>query len=82
METEKEVMTIIVRCIFYKAITPTCNILCLDKEEWRTFLAADPQRRLRIGLAKLAKTHPLGAVKEMVWIPYDHQDIIKIASEK
>ena len=82
METEKEVMTIIVRCIFHKAVTPTCDILCLGKEEWRTFLAAEPKQRMRIALSKLNKTYLLGAVKEMVWIPYDFQDVIIIAKEK
>ena len=78
---EKEVMTIIVRCIFHKAVTPTCYILCLGKEEWRAFLAADQKQRTHLALTKLGKTHLLGAVKEMVWIPYDYQDKIKIVNE-
>ena len=78
---EKEVMTIIVRCIFHKAVTPTCDILCLDKEEWRKFLYADPKERLLMALKKLNKVHLLGAVREMVWIPYDYKDKIKIANE-
>ena len=41
---EKTVMTIIVRCIFHRAANPTCDILCLGKEEWRTFLAAEPHQ--------------------------------------
>ena len=78
---EKTVMTIIVRCIFHRAANPTCDILCLGKEEWRTFLAAEPQQRMRMALTKLNKAHLLGAVKEMVWIPYDYQNIVKIVSE-
>lgn len=78
---EKEVMTIIVRCIFYKAVTPTCDILSLNKVEWRIFLYANPMERMLMALEKLNKIHLLGAVREMVWIPYDHQDIIKIANE-
>ena len=78
---EKEVMTIIVRCIFHKAATPTCDILCLGKEDWRTFLHADPKQRMQMALTKLNKTHLLGAVREMVWIPYDYQDKIKIVNE-
>lgn len=74
-------MTIIVRCIFHKAVTPTCDILCLDKEEWRTFLYADPKDRMQMALKKLNKVYLLGAVREMVWIPYDFQDIIKNANE-
>ena len=81
MEKEKEVMTIIVRCIFYKAVTPTCNVLYLGKEEWREFLAADPEQRKRMALTRLNQTHLLGAVKEMTWIPYDYQNVIKIVNE-
>ncbi|MBO4723172.1 MAG: hypothetical protein J5629_09640 [Muribaculaceae bacterium] len=81
MVTEKEVMTIIVRCIFHKAVSPTCDILCLGKEDWLTFLAADPKQRMRMALTKLNKTYLLGAVKELVWIPYDFQDVVKIANE-
>ncbi len=78
---EQKVMTIIVRCFFHRAVTPTCDILCLGKEEWRTFLAADPQQRLRIALTRLNKTHLLGAVKEMTWILYDDQNIVRIVNE-
>ena len=78
---EKGVMTTIVRCIFHKAVTPSCDILCLDKEEWKTFLNADPKERMLMALKKLNKVHLLGAVRKMVWIPYDYQDIIKIANE-
>lgn len=74
-------MTIIVRCVFHKPVTPTCDILCLNYDEWREFLFASPQERMRMALTKLHKTYLLGATKEMVWIPYDGQNIIQIKSE-
>ena len=74
-------MTIIVRCILHKAATPPCYILCLGHDEWRTFLFATPQARMEMALTKLNKTYLLGATREMVWIPYEGQNIIKIIDE-
>ena len=69
-------MTIIVRCILHKPVTPPCYILCLDHDEWRTFLFATPQERMRMVLTKLKRTYLLGATREMVWIPYESQNKI------
>ena len=74
-------MTIILRFILHKAVTPPCYILCLDHDEWRTFLFATPKVRLRMALTKLNKTYLIGATREMVWIPYEGQNIIKITDE-
>ena len=74
-------MTIIVRCIYHKAVNPSCDILVLDHNEFRTFLYANQQERIRIALSKLNKTYLLGAVREIAWIPYDNQNVVVIRSE-
>ena len=42
---------------------------------------ATPQERKRMALTKLNKTYLLGATREMVWIPYEGQNKIKIIGE-
>ena len=71
-------MTIIVRCIYRKAVNPSCDILVLDQDEFRTFLYANQKERIRIALSKLNKTFLLGAVREIAWIPYDNQNVVVI----
>ena len=75
------VVTIIVRCIMHKAVNPPCFILCLGHDEWRTFLFASPEERKRMALTKLGKGYLLGPTRELVWIPYDWQNVIKIVGE-
>lgn len=74
-------MTIIVRCIYRKAVKPSCDILVLDHDEHRTFLNANQQERKRIVLLKLNKSYLLGAVSEIAWIPYDNQNVVVINKE-
>ena len=74
-------MTIIVRCIYRKAVKPSCDILVLDHDELRTFLNANQQERKRIVLLKLNKSYLLGAVSEIAWIPYDNQNVVVINKE-
>jgi hypothetical protein len=74
-------MTIIVRCIYRKAVNPSCNILVLDHDEFRTFLNVNQQERKRIVLLKLNKSYLLGAVREIAWIPYDDQNVVVINNE-
>ena len=74
-------MTILVRFIFHKAVTPTCDVLCLGQKDWRKFLFASPQERLKMVMNKLNKTFLLGTVREMTWIPYDNQDVFVINNE-
>lgn len=74
-------MTIIVRCIYRKAVKPSCNILVLDHDEFRTFLNVNQQERKRIVLLKLNKSYLLGAVREIAWIPYDDQNVVVINNE-
>lgn len=74
-------MTIIVRCIYRKAVNPSCDILVLEHDEFRTFLNANQQVRKRTVLSKLNKTYLLGAVREIAWIPYDDQNVVVINNE-
>lgn len=76
-------MTIIVRCIYYMAVTPSCDILCLGNDEWQRLLWATPQERKQILLSMLyEKWGHTRSVKEVLWIPYDGQDKITIVERE
>lgn len=78
-------MTIIVRCLFYKAITPTCDIVHLEDGEWSKFLWSTPQERRTMILPKIYKQWKyrkgLPSVREVVWIPYEGQDRVAIVGK-
>lgn len=76
-------MKIIVRCIYYMAVTPSCDILCLGNDEWRQLLWATPQERKQILLPILFKKWGHARdVKEVLWIPYNGQDKITIVERE
>ena len=60
-------MRVAIRCIYQKAVTPSCDIVYMDKETWDRF-------RFEIGKEQM-DTY----IKEIVWIPLDNQDKLLIA---
>lgn len=76
-------MKIIVRCIYYMAVTPSCDILCLGNDEWQRLLWSTPQERKQILLPMLyRKWGHARDVREVLWIPYDGQDKITIVERE
>lgn len=76
-------MTIIVRCIYYMPITPSCDILCLSNDEWQQHLWATPQERKQLLLPMLYRIWGHARdVKEVLWIPYEGQDKITIVEQE
>lgn len=76
-------MIIIVRCIYYMPVAPSCDILCLNDDEWMKFLWAKPQERKQILLPLLYKMWGHARdVKDVLWIPYDGQDKITIVERE
>ncbi len=67
-------MKIVVRCIYYKAVTPSCDIIEMEHDNWLEFLHADPNKRKDIALKLIGKEFLSTHVKEMVWIPLDGQN--------
>lgn len=62
-------MTIAVRSIYYKAVTPSFRILYLNDELWRQWLFGSNRKRIEI-YRKLTKVS--SDIREIAWIPLDN----------
>jgi len=71
-------MKIVARCIYYKAVTPSCDIVEMDQETWREFLYAKNERRIEMVLKLTGHEYMEGKVRELVWIPLDENMELKI----
>ena len=72
-------MKIAVRFRYYKAVTPSMQIVDLNEEQWREFLSLNDARKRHDYMIKLLGKEYLDT-KELWWIPLDDQDklIVKI----
>lgn len=70
-------MKVVVRCIYYKAVTPSCDIIDMDTETWRAFLHSGGNKRKEIALTLLNKQSMRDYIKEIAWIPLDGQNKLK-----
>ena len=70
-------MRIALRCIYYKAVTPSCDIVDMDDATWEEFLHTGGNKRKEIVLKLLDKEWLMSYVKEVVWIPLEGQDKLK-----
>ncbi len=66
-------MKIVVRCIYYKPVTPSCDIIDMDSETWRNFLYAKDRERIEIALKQIGHEEMVSYVRELAWIPLDGQ---------
>lgn len=64
-------MKIVARCIYYKPVTPSCDIVEMDGDTWGEFLYAKEDRRIEIVLKLLGHEYMEGCVRELAWIPID-----------
>ena len=64
-------MKVVVRCIYHKPVTPSCDVIEMDDATWREFLNAQPDRRKEIALKLLGKEEMNSYVRELAWIPLD-----------
>ncbi len=64
-------MKVVVRCIYYKPVTPSCDIVEMDWNTWREFLYAKEDRRIEIVLKLLGHEYMEGNVRQLAWIPLD-----------
>lgn len=70
-------MRIALRCIYYKAVTPSCDIIDMDDATWKEFLHTGGHMRKEIALKLLDKEWLMSHVKEVVWIALEGQDKLK-----
>ncbi len=66
-----------ISCIYYKAVTPSCDIVEMDSDVWREFLFSGGHKRKEIALWLLNKESMMGHVKEIAWIPLNDQNKLK-----
>lgn len=60
---------VLVRCIYHKAVQPSCHIIEMEEEVWRRFLFADNSERKSMVLNILKRDRIRLAVREVVWVP-------------
>ena len=66
-----------VRCIYYKAVTPSCDIIEMDDTIWKDFLYSGGHKRKEIALKLLNKESMMGYVRVIAWITLDDQDKLR-----
>lgn len=69
-------MKVAIRCIYHKAVTPSCDIVYMDRETWNRFRFGN---RKQIALELLGKQDMSSYIKEITWIPLDDQNKLIIA---
>ncbi len=71
-------MRVAIRCIYHKAVTPSCDIVDMDNETWRSFFLSGGHKRKMIAMKLLGKENMTDYVKEIAWIPLDGQNKLKV----
>ena len=65
-------MRLVVRCIYYMPVTPSCDVIELDHETWIKFLHSESMiYRINMVLKHLNREYMSGKVRELAWIPLD-----------
>ncbi len=75
-------MKVVIRCIYYKPVTPSCDIIEMDEATWRKFLYANEKERLEIALKLIGHEYMAGYVRELAWIPLDENINVTINDRK
>lgn len=70
-------MRIAVRFRYYKAVTPSMEIVDLTDQQWREFLLLEDAKKRHDYMIKLLGKEYLDT-KELWWIPLDDQDKLTI----
>lgn len=70
-------MKIAVRFRYYKAVTPSMQVVDLTDEQWREFLLLEDAEKRHDYMIKLLGKEYLDT-KELWWIPLDGQDVVVV----
>ena len=79
MENRK--IRVAIALIYNKAVTPGYFIVEMRWDVWRRFLFASQRVRQEMVVPKLAPNVE-SKVRELVWIPLDNQDKLRVIDEK
>lgn len=71
-------MRVALRCIYYKAVTPSMDIVEMPSETWTAFLHGNNLQRIEIATRLLNKEYLRGSIREIAWIPIDDLDLEKL----
>lgn len=69
-------MRLAVRKIYYKAVTPSCDIIELDYDTWIKFLHGDNMTRIEIVCKATGKEDMICHTREIAWFPLEGQNLI------
>ena len=69
-------MRLAVRKIYYKAVTPSCDVIDLDYDTWMKFLNGNNETRKEIVCKVTGKEDMIGHTREMDWFPLVGQNLI------
>ena len=65
-------MKLVVRCIYYKPVTPSCDVIELDQEQWNEFMRSQSMtNRINMLLELMDKEYMAEMIRELAWIPLD-----------
>ena len=69
-------MRLAVGKIFYKAVTPSCDIIELDYDTWMKFLHGNNETRKQIVCKATGKENMISYTREIAWFPLEDQNLI------
>lgn len=76
-------MRVAIRCIFYKAVNPSCHIIDMDDDTWSAFLNADKNKRIEIILKLLDRENLSRKVRDIAWFPLSGQNkLVEVQSSQ
>lgn len=73
-------MRIAVRFRYYKAVTPSMEIVDLTDQQWREFFLLEDAAKRKDYMMNLVDKDKID-VKELWWIPLDDQEALAVAPE-
>ena len=62
-------------------VNPSCDIVEMSWDVWREFLQASHKDRLKIALGILNRSYFVEYIEELMWIPLEKQNKLKIVDE-
>lgn len=74
-------MTLAVRFRYYKAVTPSMDIVELTTEQWREFFLLNDAEKRRLWMMKFLGRES-SEIKELWWIPVSDQERLLVLKEE